>query len=172
MHCAPWQWVDNVEVACLVLKWPFCHDSHSGVLQQLFFPCKWERGDFVGERPRPADLHFKALKLLLTYKNPGMDLSENERFCNNSPQHKRNFLWGPFGKYKTILNLEGLYYQQDVRNENLNPGWNNTQSSWWFPFWFLLALFFWNDIRGKLNEHAELLEELVCLTTVTPIFWP
>lgn len=137
-----------------------------------FFPCKWERGDFVGERPTPADLHFKALKLLLTYKNPGMDLSENERFCNNSPQHKRNFLWGPFGKYKTILNLEGLYYQQDVRNENLNPGWNNTQSSWWFPFWFLLALFFWNDIRGKLNEHAELLEELVCLTTVTPIFWP
>lgn len=66
---------------------------------------------------------------------------------------------------------EGTLLLQDIRNENLNPGSNNTQSCWCFPFWFLLSLFFWRDVLGGINEHAKLLEDLVCLTTVTPILW-
>lgn len=45
-----------------------------------FFPCKWERGDLVGERPKPTDLHFKVLKFLLSKESLGMDLAENETF--------------------------------------------------------------------------------------------
>lgn len=65
----------------------------------------------------------------------------------------------------------GTLLLQVVRNENSNCGSNNTQSCWWFPFWFLFSLFFWRDVLGGLNEHAKLREDFVCLTTVTSILW-
>lgn len=106
MHCAPWQKVDNLRAAFLVLKCPFSDKEQLRYFAIAVLPPFWNmRGrDLAGDRPRPTDLlHFKAF-IFFSYENLEGGSFESERFGESREFSAwLRFPLGRFGKCKTKL---------------------------------------------------------------------